>query len=219
MLPIRLYRTLLRCYTAPFREEYGAEMLCAFVEQVREARQHGGWRSELSVWADTTSDLLLTAPKEHFHVIHQDLRYAIRMLASQPGFAAAAILSLALGIGANGAIFSLLNSVMLSALPVRDPQSLVLLTDPGSRGVAHGSQQNDRSLLTYAEFQQLRDRTNVFSSLMASQSQLERVHARVDGAEAEEISYRMVSAEHFGTVGVPARLGRTCASDDDPATP
>ncbi|HYO84120.1 MAG TPA: ABC transporter permease [Bryobacteraceae bacterium] len=215
MLPIALYRTLLSCYPGSFREEYGAEMVCAFAEQLRSARQHGGWRAELSVWAHTSFDLFLTAPQEHLHVIRQDLRYAIRTLASQPGFAAAAVLSLALGIGANSAIFSVLNDVMLSALPVRDPESIVLLTNPVSSGVAQGSQSNERSLLTYSEFEQLRDGTDVFSSLMASQSQMERAPARVDGAEAEEIRYRMVSTEYFGTLGVPALLGRTFADDDD----
>ena len=50
MLPIRIYRTLLWCYPAPFRHEYGAEMICAFAEQVREAREVGGWWAETSIW-------------------------------------------------------------------------------------------------------------------------------------------------------------------------
>ncbi|MEX2264958.1 MAG: ABC transporter permease [Bryobacteraceae bacterium] len=219
MLPIGIYRTLLWCYPAPFRREYGTEMVGAFVEQMREARQQGGWRAEASIWLHTVFDLFLTAPREHYHVISQDLRYAIRTLAAQPGFAAVAILSLALGIGANTAIFSLLNGVLMSALPVRDPQALVILTNPAASGVSVGSQGNDRSLLTYPEFQQLRDQPTVFSGLMACQSQLERVQARVDGGEPEELRTRMVSAEYFSTLGVPALLGRAFSADDDPAAP
>jgi hypothetical protein len=111
MLPIRLYRTLLWCYPAPFRREYGAEMVGAFAEQVREARQHGGWPAETSIWLKTLLDLLLTAPREHYHVIRQDLRYAIRALASQPGYAAVASPFAGIGDGANTAIFSLINTV------------------------------------------------------------------------------------------------------------
>jgi predicted permease len=149
----------------------------------------------------------------------QDLRYAARMLRKQPGFAAVAVLSLALGIGANTAIFSLLNSVLLSALPVRDPQSLVMLTNPASSGVSIGSQDGERSLLTYPEFRQLRDQSTVFSGLMASQCALDRVQARVDGGEPEELRTRMVSTEYFDTLGVPALLGRTFSADDDPTAP
>jgi predicted permease len=217
MLPIGLYRTLLWCYPAPFRREYGAEMAGAFAEQMREARQHGGWAAETSIWLHTLFDLLITAPREHYHVIQQDLRYAIRTLASQRGFAAMAMLSLALGIGANTAIFSLINSVVLSALPVRDPQSLVMLTNPASNGITVGNKSGEREELTWSEFRQLRDLSTVFSSVMACQIEPERVPVRVGGSDAEETLVQMVSSEYFGTLGVPALLGRTFSTDDDPA--
>jgi predicted permease len=153
------------------------------------------------------------------HEFFYDLRFAVRSFLRTPSFTAVAVLSLALGIGANTAIFSLLNSVLLCALPVRDPQALVMLTNPGSSGVAQGLQSNERSLMSYAEFLRLRDQTLVFSGLMASQSALYRVQARVDGAEPEEIRSRMVSGEYFSTLGVPALLGRTFAANDEPAAP
>jgi predicted permease len=219
MLPIGLYKTLLWCYPAPFRREYGAEMAGAFAEQVREARQYGGRLAETSIWLRTLFDLVLTAPREHYHVIQQDLRYAIRNLASRPGFAAVAVLSLALGIGANTAIFSLINGVLLSALPVRDPQSLIMLTNPASNGITIGSKSGEREELTWSEFRQLRDLSTVFSSLMACQIEPEPVPVRVGGTEAEETLVQMVSSEYFSTLGVPAVLGQTLSAEDDPSAP
>jgi predicted permease len=219
MLPIRLYRTLLWCYPAPFRHEYGGEMFGVFAEQVREARQNGGWRAEASIWLRTVLDLFLTAPQEHWHVIQQDLRYALRILAAKPGFAAVAALSLALGVGANTAIFSLIHGVLLNALPVHDPQSLVLLTNPASNGITIGSKSGEREELTWSEFRQLRDLSTVFSSLMACQIEPERMPVSVAGSEAEETLVQMVSSEYFNTLGVPALRGRTLSADDDPAAP
>jgi predicted permease len=219
MLSIRLYRTLLWCYPASFRREYGAEMAGAFAEQVREARQAGGWAAETSIWLQTLLDLLLTAPREHHHVIRQDLRYAIRALASQPGFAAVAVLSLALGIGANTAIFSLINTVLLSTLPVRDPQSLVMLTNPASNGITIGAKSGEREELTWSEFRDLRRLSTVFSSLMACQIEPEPVPVRVGGSEAEETLAQMVSSEYFSTLGVPALLGEMLSAADASSAP
>jgi predicted permease len=139
----------------------------------------------------------------------QDLRYAIRVLTKKPGFAAVAILSLALGIGANTAIFSLLNSIRLSTLPVTKPEELVILTDPADSGLDIGWDTGDRELMTYPEFLQMREQATSFASLMASQSSLSRVQARVNGGEPEDLQTRLVSAEYFATLGVPAALGRT----------
>jgi len=212
-----VYRALLWCYPAPFREEYGAQMVSAFTDQLRDSRAHARPLAAAAVWAGTLADLLPTAFKEHCHVIRQDLRHAIRLLATSPGFTAVAVLSLALGIGANTAIFSLLDSVVMSTLPVPQPHELVMLTDPGTSGVSVGMEGGDRSLVTYTEFRQLQARTTTFASLTAVQSSLQRSTARVDGGAPEEIAVRMVSASYFATLGVPAVLGRTFDAGPEPA--
>ena len=204
-----VYRALLWCYPARFRHEYGGEMLGAFTEQLRDARLQAGLRATAAIWLTTLIDLVPTALREHRHVIQQDLRHAIRILVGSPGFTAVAVLSLALGIGANTAIFSLLNGVLLRTLPVRDPEQLVILTDPGSAGVSVGMEGGERSLLSYAEFRQLQDQTGTFEQLMASQSSLRPVDARIAGGRPEEISLRMVSSSYFSTLGVPALIGHT----------
>lgn len=209
------FRTLLLCYPAAFRHEYAAEMIRTFDQQLREARRTGGWAAVAMIRMRAIADTLFTAPGEHMHVVRQDLVLALRSLSGNPGFTAVAILSLALGIGANTAIFSLLNSVLMRALPVRDAHELVMLTDPGAAGVFIGSQNNNRSLLTYPEFRQLEE-TGMFAALMAVQSNLDRVRARVDGNE-EEIGVRMVSGRYFQTLGVPAAIGRVFGDAEDRA--
>jgi predicted permease len=213
MRAANVYRALLWCYPASFRNEYGGEMVGAFTAQLHEARRHRGRLAAAWIWAATLSDLIPTALREHRHVIHQDVRHASRIFAANPGFTLVAILSLALGIGANAALFSLLNSVLMTTLPVRNAHELVILTDPRARGVAIGSQGGERSLLTYEEFRQLQDRNRTFASLMASSSSLQRTDARVAGGDAEEIAVRLVSASYFSTLGVSTVVG----SSFDPA--
>jgi len=212
-----VYRVLLLCYPASFRHEYGGEMVGAFSAQLRDAQRHRGRLAAAWIWAATLFDLIPTALREHRHVIHQDLRHAVRVFAASPGFTLVAVLSLALGIGANAAIFSLLNGVLFSALPVRNAHDLVILTNPGSRGVAVGSQRGDRTLLSYEEFRQLQDSNHSFVSLMAASSSLQRIEVRVAGGSSEEIAIRLVSASYFSTLGVSTVLGSSFDPTHEPA--
>ncbi|MSV27755.1 MAG: ABC transporter permease [Bryobacterales bacterium] len=204
-----VYRALLWCYPAAFRHEYGGEMQLLFAEQLDDARRRGARKDEAAVWLRAARDAITVAPKEHGHVILQDVRYALRTMAGGPAFTAVAILSLALGIGANTAMFSLWNGVLRSALPlIQEPERLVMLSDPNSSGVNNGSEDGERSLLTYAEFEQLRESADVFSGLMASQSSLDEWQIRVEGGEPENVSGRMVSSGYFDILGVAPQIGR-----------
>ena len=136
-------------------------------------------------------------------------------MAANPGFTAVAILSLALGIGANTAIFSVWNRVLIAALPVQAPEQLVMLTDPNSSGLWVGSSAGERGLMTYAEFEQIRDQTKGFASVMASESSLSRWPMRVGDGAWSEVRGRMVSGRYFEVLGVPAAMGRTFTAEDD----
>src|SRR5271169_4739715 len=100
--------------------------------------------------------------------LKQDVRYGLRMMAKTPGFTIIAIITLALGIGANTAIFTLFDQVLLRRLPVRDPQELVQVSFTGSdtgRISSRGGAHND--YFSYPLYRDLRDQNTVFSGLLA----------------------------------------------------
>jgi len=143
----------------------------------------------------------------------QDLRYALRMLAKSPGFTAVAILSLALGIGANTAIFSLLDQVMLRLLPVSHPEQLVILRSPGER---HGHTWSDvdegAQSFSFPMYKALREGTDVFSGLIGSYPTEASVSYRNN---TEHVSAALVSGNFFDVLGVSPALGRLFSLDDD----
>jgi putative ABC transport system permease protein len=148
--------------------------------------------------------------------VRRDVAYALRALRKAPGFTIVSILSLALGIGANTAIFSLWYGVLHSPLPVVDkPEQLVMLSSPDESGSWSGRTSGVRSWLTYAEFEDLRDRVDGFSGVMASQSTLGEFRVRVDGGGWEEVSGRMVSGGFFQVLGVGPAIGRVFTPADD----
>ena len=145
--------------------------------------------------------------------VFRDLRYALRQFVHNPVFSAVAVLSLALGIGANTAIFSVLNAALLRSLPVRNPQEMVMLTDPDSSGVFVGSSNGERGLLTYAEFGKLRDRSTTMD-LCASESAFNQWNVRIAGGSQEEARGRLVSENYFSVFGVDPAIGRFFAKTD-----
>jgi predicted permease len=144
----------------------------------------------------------------------KDLRYALRQFVRNPVFTAVAVLSLAIGIGANTAIFSIIDSILLKSLPVRDPQELVILTDPNSSGVSDGLDNGERGLMTYAEFEQLRDHSTTLSGLCVAESQLDRWPVHIGSGGQEDVRGRLVSEEYFNVLGVEPVIGRFFTRED-----
>jgi predicted permease len=156
-------------------------------------------------------------------ILLQDLRYAIRMPLKNPGFAIVAVLTLALGIGANTAIFSVLDCVLLRELPVPNPRELSVLTDPDSHGSTFGSQGGERSQLAYSEFQYLRDHNEVFSHIFAADSQINAVDVTIGTASAsaqahsELVRSHLVSGDYFDTLGIKPAAGQLFTPEVDRA--
>jgi predicted permease len=148
----------------------------------------------------------------------QDLRYGLRVLARNPGFAAVAVLTLALGIGANTAIFSLLNAVLLRELPVASPSQLVLLGTGRSGGSTDDFASTD--LYSYPFYREMRQKNQVFSDLSALLSLLfTKMHGAVGGnANLESMDVQLVSGTYFPMLGVKPILGRAFSeAEDEPA--
>lgn len=159
----------------------------------------------------------------------QDIRYGLRMLAKNPGFTTVAIATLALGIGANTAIFSLVNAVMLQSIPVRNPQQLVVLrwlahTRPQNAGTHSYGDCSDYGRpeansggcsFSYPMFEVIRAQTNAFSSVGAFAGPT-RLYLTGNG-EARIARAEMVSGDYFQTLGVQAAAGRTIQPGDEQA--
>jgi predicted permease len=135
----------------------------------------------------------------------QDLRYATRIMARSPGFTSLLILTLALGIGANTSIFSLINTFLLKTLPVSNPEQLVFVR----AAVAKGRTQRD---FPFPAFERLRDTSRSFAGMFAWDDASASV--TIDG-RANLVSADFVSGSYFDVLGVSAILGATFSADDD----
>src|ERR1044071_5272861 len=137
-----------------------------------------------------------------------DIKYAFRSLAKSPMFTTVAALSLALGIGANTAIFSLLDQVLLRLLPVKNPKELVLLI---MRGQHYGGNWGPNAL-SYPMYRDFQDHNEVFSEMFARFAF--QPSFSVDGG-TNRVQAELVSGTYFPTMGVGAVLGRTFTPEDD----
>jgi predicted permease len=140
--------------------------------------------------------------------LFRDLKYSLRMLARTPGFTAVAVLTLALGIGANTAIFTLLDQVLLRLLPVKDPQELVLLT---MRGHHYGSNWGGNAI-SYPMFRDFKEHNEVFSEMFC---RFPYTSSLTFNGQAELVQLEMVSGTYFPVLGIRPFLGRLFTPDDD----
>src|SRR5438876_1718818 len=146
----------------------------------------------------------------------QDLRYGLRMLAKNPGFTAVAVLTLALGIGANTAIFTLVNGILLKSLPVQKPDELVLLGHGLDQGVVGEAQRGSWELFSYAFYQHLHEHNRVFQDVCAFQSFEVGLSVRF-GDTTSSAPGKLVSGNYFSVLGVRPLLGRLLTPEDDTA--
>jgi len=210
---------LLRLYPRRFRDSVGADLLAAFEDQWsdrRAARQAVRTAANLALgavcerFAEPFRQHPLDAPKgdPHMTTLLQDVRFAARVLMRNPGFTALAVIALALGIGANSAIFSLLDAVAFKPLPFGKPQELVRLWE-ALPGDLHNS-------VSPLNFQDWRDQNHTFAS-MAAVSGFSLTLTGTDGS-AELVDGESVTTSFFDVLGVPPLAGRTFVAADSKPT-
>ena len=168
------------------------------VDSAKEVVRSGGWESAVeTLW--------------------RDLLFAVRMLHKNPGFTLVAIIALALGIGANTAVFSVMNTVLLRSLPLPNPQQLVFLRLPNATPDGVGSSGDGDRSFSDAVFEALRREHAVFSDLMAYVPlAVDKVAVRI-GEEPEEAEGEMVSGNFFSGLGVSFTRGRGFTLEDETA--
>jgi putative ABC transport system permease protein len=202
------YDLLLKLYPSEFRAHYGQEMRAVVKARYAEERSRGFF-SRILFSADLVSDALVTSFQEHLVMLAQDIRFTIRTLRSSPAFALAAILTIALGIGANTAIFSVVDHVLLRPLPFPDSDRLVRvrLTHPTEHDVS----------MSVADFIDWRSENRTFQSLCAYADEA----VTLTGVNTPRmLQAAEVTDQFFKTLGAEAAMGRAFRRGDDlPGSP
>jgi len=196
---------------ADWRQEWAAEL--SYRETLLAEWHQLNWRTKLDLlWhsAGALMDALWLQPRRWEDEMIQDLRFGVRMLLKNKSFTAVAILSLALGIGANTAIFQLLDAVRLRMLPVKAPQELAEVHLADTKGMRGGIGRPTQ--VTNPIWEQIRDRQQAFSSIFAWGTNTINL---APGGEVRSARMLYVSGDFFNTLGVPPALGRVFTSADD----
>src|SRR6266568_1195006 len=144
----------------------------------------------------------------------QDLRFSLRQVRRTPGFVVTAVLTLALGIGANTAIYSLLDQALLRSLPVRNPDRLVVLSATGKAWAGHSSNHGGgvETSFSYPMYRDLRDHAQVFDGVVATAPASVGI-ARKNTSNL--VGAEVVSGNYFSVLGVSPAIGRVFSQSDD----
>ncbi len=202
----KVFRGLLRALPADFRANFGHEMEGVFAEQKRDVEQRGGPLDFLKLWWETFVGIFRTAPREHWDILKQDCAYAFRMMRKNIGFTVIAVLTLALGIGANTAIFSVVHAVLLRPLPYPEGQQLVFIRQQAQReGIGDIA-------FSVHEIQDYREQNRTLSGLVEYHSMSFILFGHGD---PDRVRAAVVSSNYFDLFGVKPLLGRTFLPDDD----
>jgi len=156
------------------------------------------------------------------NTLMQDIRYAFRQLRKSPGFTLTAVITLALGIGANTAIFTLVQGILLRSLPVSDPSQLYRIGDTDDCCVNGGfnSKVGDFSIFSYDLYEVMRNAAPEFEQLAAVQAGQNSYYIRRGETEPRNLRIEYVTGNYFSTLGIPAYTGRPLeANDDKPGAP
>ena len=199
----RLYQQLLCFYPAEFRNEYRRELCLAFVDRWRAEHSFFGL---LFVWFHSLFGIFKQAPKEHYHMIAQDLRYAVRVLRKDWPVTLAAIAILALGIGATTVIFSLANGLLLRPLPYPQTERLVSVEEDSPKDPSETGHINFLNYLDLRARARLLDDIGVYIT--------DSVPIRGEGP-AELVEIGQMSDGVFSVLGVEPLLGRYFNRSDD----
>lgn len=193
----KLYAALLHLYPAAFREEYGREMRAAFRRRRRD--EGTGLRSVL-FWISVFTDVLTTAAGEHLDMLMRDIRYSLRTLRQTPAFTIAVLTTLALGIGAMTAIYSLVHTVLLRPLPFTEPDRLVQIRE------TNAPLKIPEFSASYLNFLSWQERARSFAALTVFQGSTGTLTG--DG-EPQRVAGASVSPGFFAMTGLKPLLGRT----------
>jgi len=190
---------------ADWRQEWEAEL--RYREDLLAEWDNLNWRTKLDLlWRSLGAfrDALLLQPRRLEDEMFQDLRFGVRMLLKNPGFTAVVVLTLALGIGANAALFSVVNGVLLNPLPFPQPEQLVTL---------HQSKPNfETGAMPYPNFRDLQRENRTFAAMAISRG---AGFILTGAGEAERVSAQHVTADFFTVLGVMPQLGRNFAPGED----